>query len=134
MRDLPGLGIVAGIFVGIVFGYLLSQTWGDQDPGVVKSYLVYGNCIAAGVLVCSLVDGWLRPASWSRPVRTRQTIVIALAVLVVFGVVPSLAFKVAGENGAKASIWLLFVVIAGWVFFKRWRRSSVANSRDPVRK
>lgn len=119
---LPGLGIVAGILIGVVL-------WGFVDDrltlGPAGLWVAQGCLFAVCVLIASVVDGLIRPRDWSWRYRIRKTVFLAVAIMIAWGIA-AIGHVIAGKTAAAIG-WLIAFVIVGvveWILRKRrWART-----------
>ena len=114
---LPGLGIVAGILVGVVLWECV-EGWITLGPAGL--WVAQGAFVAVCVLVASMIDGLIRPRDWSWRNRIRNTLVFAVGVVAWWGSA-AIGHAIAGETAATIG-WLvafLVLVVVGWILRRR---------------
>ena len=117
---LSGLGIVAGILIGVVlWGFV--EDWLTFSP--VGPWVAQGSLFAGCVLIGSVVDGLIRPRDWPWRYRIRKTIFLAVAVMILWGIA-AIGHAIAGKTAAAIG-WLVAFIIVGVVEWtlRRCRRA-----------
>ncbi len=76
---LPGLGICAGIFLGIFAWQIFLDDWLSLSSSA--TWFAQGVFFAVSITVCSLLDGVIRPHDWRWGDRVRGTLSVAMTVV-----------------------------------------------------
>lgn len=116
---LPGLGIVAGILIGVVL-WAFVEDWLTLGP--VGLWVAQGSLFAVCVLIASMVDGLIRPRDWPWRYRIRKTVFLAVAIMILWGIA-AIGHAIAGKTAAAIG-WLVAFIILGaveWILRRcRW--------------
>ena len=115
---LPGLGIVAGILIGLFLWGFVVEDWLTLGPAGL--WVAEGCFYAVCVLIASMIDGLIRPKDWSWRNRIRNTLVFAVGVVAWWGSA-AIGHAIAGDTAATIG-WLvafLVLVVVGWLLRRR---------------
>ena len=99
---LPGIGIVAGILIGVVLWEFV-EDWLTLGP--VGLWVAQGSLFAVCVLIASMVDGLIRPRDWPWRYRIRKTVFLAVAIMIAWGTA-AIGHAIAGKTAAAIG-WLV---------------------------
>lgn len=116
---LPGLGIVAGILIGVVL-WIFLEDW--LTLGSVGLWIAQGCLFATCVLIGSVVDGLIRPRSWPVRLRIRKTLFLAVAIMILWGIAAT-GHAIAGRTAAAIGWLVAFLILSAvaWTLRKhRW--------------
>jgi hypothetical protein len=125
---LPGLGMVAGIFFGVVLWQFVDD-WVTLGPVGVR--LVQGFFFATCIFIASMIDGLIRPKGWGWRYRLKRTTWLAASIIVLWGIA-AIGHAVGGKNAAAGS-WLFgFVLLAyaEWWMRRATRQEKVADVEE----
>ena len=114
---MPGLGIVAGILIGVVLWECVDD-WITLGPAGL--WVAQGCTIAVCILIVSAIDGLIRPKDWSWRNRIRSTVVFAVMIMAWWGSA-AIGYALAGDKADTVGwlVALLVLVVIRWLLRRR---------------
>ncbi len=104
---LPGLGFVAGILIAVVL-WTFVEDWLTLSP--VALWVAQGSLFAVCVLIASVVDGLIRPRDWPWRLRIRQAILLAVAIMILWGIA-AIGHSIASKTTAAIGWLVAFLIV-----------------------
>ena len=125
---LPGLGMVAGILIGVVLWQFVDD-WVTLGP--IGVWVVQGVFFAACIFIASMIDGLIRRKDWGWQYRLKRTIWLAASIMVLW-CIAAIGQAVGGKNVAAGS-WLcgfVLLAIAEWWLRRVTRQKKAADVEE----
>ena len=116
---LPGLGIVAGVLIGVVLWTFMEDRLTLSPVGL---WVAQGSLLAACVLIGSVVGGLIRPKGWPWRLRIRKTVFLAVAIMILWGIA-AIGHAIAGKTAAAIGWLVAFLTLLAVEWILKRRRS-----------